>query len=190
MVSSTVGSPTYTGWKRRSSAASFSICFLYSLSVVAPMQRRSPRARAGFSMFEASIAPSAAPAPTSVWSSSMKRITCPLDSSISLSTAFKRSSNSPRYLEPAMSAPRSIARIALQRLQFLLGVRVRHTMRAAHGDERLENRVVGHPEAREQSARGVVGFLGEGQVQMLGRDEFILERLGLRCRPVQNLLQG
>ena len=83
-----------------------------------------------------------------------------------------------------------IARIALQRLEFLLGVRVRHTMRAAHGDERLENRVVGHPEAREQSARGVVGFLGEGQEQMLGRDEFILERLGLRRRPVQDLLQG
>src|SRR5437667_438973 len=66
MVSSTVGSPTYTGWKRRSSAAAFSICFLYSLSVVAPMQRNSPRARAGFNMFEASIAPSAAPATSQV----------------------------------------------------------------------------------------------------------------------------
>ncbi len=30
MVSSTVGSPTSTGWKRRSSAASFSMCFRYS----------------------------------------------------------------------------------------------------------------------------------------------------------------
>ena len=36
MVSSTEGSPTKTGWKRRSSAASFSMCFLYSFKVVAP----------------------------------------------------------------------------------------------------------------------------------------------------------
>ena len=37
MVSSTVGSPTKTGWKRRSSAASFSMCLRYSSSVVAPI---------------------------------------------------------------------------------------------------------------------------------------------------------
>ena len=36
-MSSTVGSPTKTGWKRRSSAASFSMCLRYSSSVVAPM---------------------------------------------------------------------------------------------------------------------------------------------------------
>ena len=36
IVSSTLGSPTYTGWKRRSRAASFSMYFWYSLSVVAP----------------------------------------------------------------------------------------------------------------------------------------------------------
>jgi hypothetical protein len=33
MVSSTVGSPTSTGWNRRSSAASFSMCLRYSSSV-------------------------------------------------------------------------------------------------------------------------------------------------------------
>ena len=38
-MSSTEGSPTCTGWKRRSRAASFSMCLRYSLSVVAPMQR-------------------------------------------------------------------------------------------------------------------------------------------------------
>ena len=59
------GLPTIkTGWKRRSRAASFSMCLRYSSRVVAPMQRSSPRARAGLSMLEASIAPSAAPAPT------------------------------------------------------------------------------------------------------------------------------
>ena len=35
-MSSTDGSPTKTGWKRRSSAASFSMCLRYSSSVVAP----------------------------------------------------------------------------------------------------------------------------------------------------------
>ena len=61
MVSSTVGSPTITGWKRRSSAASFSMCLRYSSSVVAPIVCSSPRASIGFSMFEASIEPSDAP---------------------------------------------------------------------------------------------------------------------------------
>ena len=80
MVSSTVGSPTSTVWKRRASAASFSMYFLYSFSVVAPMQCSSPRASAGFSMLAASIAPSAEPAPTSVCSSSMKQMISPVDS--------------------------------------------------------------------------------------------------------------
>ncbi len=39
----------------------------------------------------------------------MKRMTSPSDSSTSLRTAFRRSSNSPRYLAPAMRAPRSRA---------------------------------------------------------------------------------
>ena len=36
MVSSTLGSPTSTGWNRRSSAGSFSTCLRYSSRVVAP----------------------------------------------------------------------------------------------------------------------------------------------------------
>ena len=47
IVSSTDGSPTKTGWNRRSRAGSFSMCSRNSSSVVAPMQRSSPRARAG-----------------------------------------------------------------------------------------------------------------------------------------------
>ena len=74
MVSSTEGWSTITGWKRRSSAASFSTCWRYSLRVVAPMQWSSPRASIGFKRFPASTAPSAAPAPTTVWSSSMNRM--------------------------------------------------------------------------------------------------------------------
>src|SRR2546428_111054 len=107
IVSSTDGSSTYTGWNRRSSAQSFSMCLRYSSSVVAPMVRSSPRASIGLSMFAASIAPSAAPAPTTVCSSSMNKMISPSLSVTSRSTARRRSSNSPRYFVPATSAPRS-----------------------------------------------------------------------------------
>ncbi len=72
IVSSTVGSSTSTGWKRRSKAASFSMCSRYSSRVVAPTQCSSPRASIGLSMLLASMAPWAAPAPTTVCSSSIK----------------------------------------------------------------------------------------------------------------------
>ena len=127
MVSSTEGSPTNTGWNLRSNAASFSMCFRYSSSVVAPTRCNSPRASIGLSMFDASIAPSAAPAPTTVCSSSMNRIMSS-DSSISLSTALRRSSNSPRYLAPAISAPMSRA---TSRLSLRLSGTSPRTMRCA-----------------------------------------------------------
>ena len=79
----------------------------YSSSVVAPMQCSSPRASIGFSRLPASIAPSVLPAPTMVCSSSIKRMILPSDFLTSFSTLFKRSSNSPRYLAPATSAPMS-----------------------------------------------------------------------------------
>src|SRR5665648_227100 len=80
-----------------------------------PTMRSSPRASMGLSMLEASIAPSAAPAPITVCISSMKVMICPSESAISLSTAFRRSSNSPRYLAPATMAPisRAIRRLSL-----------------------------------------------------------------------------
>ena len=108
-MSPTSGSPTITGWKRRSSAASFSMCLRYSSRVVAPTARSSPRASIGFSRLAASTAPSAAPAPTIVCSSSMNRTIWPSAAWISFSTALRRSSNSPRYLEPASRAPMSSA---------------------------------------------------------------------------------
>ena len=57
-------------------------------------------------MFEASIDPSAAPAPTSVCNSSIKSITLS-DWTISFITSFSLSSNWPLYFVPAISAPRS-----------------------------------------------------------------------------------
>ena len=113
IVFSTEGSGTIIGWNLLSSAASFSIYFLYSVIVVAPIHRSSPRANAGFNIFDASTAPSAEPAPTSVWSSSINNIIEPSASVISLITAFKRSSNSPLNFAPAISEPISRAAILL-----------------------------------------------------------------------------
>ncbi len=109
MVASTLGSSTRIFWKRRSSAASFSMYLRYSSSVVAPTQCSSPRASAGLSMLPASMAPSALPAPTMVCSSSMKTMVWPWSFASSLSTFFSRSSNSPRYFAPASSAAMSSA---------------------------------------------------------------------------------
>ena len=78
----------------------------YSSSVVAPMHWISPRERAGLRTLLASIAPSAPPAPTSVCSSSMKRIVF-FARRTSFITALIRSSNWPRYLVPATIIARS-----------------------------------------------------------------------------------
>ena len=59
-ASGSVGSSTFTTWKRRVSAASFSKYFLYSAQVVAAMLRSSPRASAGFSRLAASFCPACA----------------------------------------------------------------------------------------------------------------------------------
>ena len=64
-------------------------------------------------MLPASIAPSVLPAPTIKWSSSMKRIILPSLFLTSSRTAFRRSSNSPRYFAPATSAPISSEKIFL-----------------------------------------------------------------------------
>ena len=75
------------------------------------MQWSSPRASIGLSMLPASIAPSAFPAPTIVWSSSMKRMTCPSLFFTSFRTALSLSSNSPLYFAPASNEPISSAKI-------------------------------------------------------------------------------
>src|SRR5260370_1360615 len=86
----------------------------YSFIVVAPTHCNSPRLSAGLMMFEASIAPSAEPAPTIVWSSSIKRITF-LERRISSITALIRSSNWPRYFVPATINARSSVTTLLSR---------------------------------------------------------------------------
>ncbi len=105
-VSSGFGGSTGIDWNRRANAASFSMYLRYSSKVVAPMHWISPRASAGLRTFDASIAPSAPPAPTSVCSSSMNRITF-LALRTSFITALIRSSNCPRYFVPATIIARS-----------------------------------------------------------------------------------
>ena len=107
MLARRSGSSTITVWNLRSSALSTSKYFWYSSSVVAPMLRSSPRARAGFRMLAASMAPSLLPAPTSVCISSINRMMLPSLFTTSFTTPFRRSSNSPLYLAPATRAPMS-----------------------------------------------------------------------------------
>mmetsp|Transcript_19594 Transcript_19594/g.42201 ORF Transcript_19594/g.42201 Transcript_19594/m.42201 type:complete len:224 (+) Transcript_19594:380-1051(+) len=87
------------------------------MSVVAPTTARSPRASCGLRMEAASMAPPASPAPITECSSSMKRITCPAESVTSRSTALSRSSNSPRYLAPAMREATSRAITFFSRME-------------------------------------------------------------------------
>ena len=103
------GSSTLTTWKRRVSAGSFSMYFLYSAQVVAPMVRRVPRASAGFSRLAASPVPAAPPAPTKVWVSSTN-ITIGTGLACTSSITWrKRFSNSPFIDAPACSSPTSSA---------------------------------------------------------------------------------
>mmetsp|Transcript_3666 Transcript_3666/g.9914 ORF Transcript_3666/g.9914 Transcript_3666/m.9914 type:complete len:219 (-) Transcript_3666:599-1255(-) len=113
MVCCTLGWSANTCWKRLSRAGSFSIVFLYLSSVLAPMQRSSPRDSAGLSREPPSIivAPCAPPAGTRLWMSSMNSTTRPRSSASSFSTCFRRSSNSPGIMQPAVSAPRSSSKI-------------------------------------------------------------------------------
>src|SRR3984885_6079775 len=101
----------------------------YSSSVVAPTKCNSPRANIGLRRFPASIEPSPLPAPTTLCNSSMKSSTRPSDSCTSLSTALRRSSNSPRNFAPAMREPISSE---IMRLSFKPSGTSRRTMRCAN----------------------------------------------------------
>ncbi len=109
-VSRTEGSEIRIDWKRRSRAGSFSICRLYSESVVAPMQRMLPRASAGFRILAASRPPGVLPVPMMVWISSMKSMTSSF-SSASRMISLRRVSNSPRKFVPATTSARSMESI-------------------------------------------------------------------------------
>ena len=93
-------------WNLLSRAPSFSIEFLNSSRVVAPIHCIVPLASAGLNIFEASRLPVAPPAPTIVWISSINSIILEFFSN-SFITAFILSSNWPLYLVPATRLARS-----------------------------------------------------------------------------------
>ena len=94
------GSLTFIILNLLSSAESFSIYFLYSSNVVAPINCISPLASNGFKILAASIAPSAAPAPTIVCISSINKIIF-FAFFTSSKIFFILSSKSPLYFAPA-----------------------------------------------------------------------------------------
>ena len=98
---SSPGSSTFTSWKRRESAGSFSKNFLYSAHVVAAMVRSSPRASAGLSRLAASFCPACPPAPIIVCASSMKRMIGDAEFLTSSIRFLRRFSNSPLTPAPA-----------------------------------------------------------------------------------------
>ena len=100
------GSFTVTGWNRRSRAVSFSMDLRYSLKVVAPITWISPRERAGLRILAAFMEPSASPAPTMLWTSSIMRMMLPRRLTSSM-RPFIRLSNWPRNWVPATRAVRS-----------------------------------------------------------------------------------
>ena len=137
-VSSIVGSATCTVRNRRASASSSWMNSLYSLSVVAPMMRTSPRASTDLKTLAASDgAPSAEPAPIIVCTSSMNRIRFGR-SLISRITFWMRSSNMPRSIVPATIV--FICRLTIWQSRRRTGTRSgSNSMRRARpfGDRRL-----------------------------------------------------
>ena len=107
------GSFMYTCWNLLANALSFSIYFLYSSKVVAPTQCNSPLASAGLNILDASSEPSAPPAPTSEWSSSIKSTILSFFFSTSFSKDFNLSSKSPLNLAPAKILAKSKEKISL-----------------------------------------------------------------------------
>ena len=117
MVSSTVGSETKTGWKRRAKCGVL-------LDVLAVFVERGGADAVQFTTRQRRFEQvrcvhgtiGRLPAPTSVCISSMNRMILAGRAGTSDRTAFRRSSNSPRYFAPAISAPMS-STISLLSLQ-------------------------------------------------------------------------
>ena len=108
------GSSTAIVLKRRFSAGSFSTDLRYSSGVAVPMHWIAPDASGGLRIDDASIAPSAPPAPTTVCNSSMNRMM--LSFSVTwLIKVLSRCSNSPRYFVPATTDAMSSSRISFER---------------------------------------------------------------------------
>ena len=154
IVSSTLGSRTKTGWKRRSSAGSRSMFPRYSSSVVAPMTWSSPRARYGQHVrrVHGALGGLADHRMHLVDEEDQPR----RPSSI---TVFNRSSNSPRYFVPAIIGE-------VERDHAIVGKRLGHLvvddpLSDAFDDRRL-------PDSRLAQSAGCSSSAGE-DLDRLGR---------------------
>ena len=83
-----------------------------------------------------------------------------------------------------------IDRVALQRLVLRFGILIRDALRTSHRRERFQDGVVIRSGALQQTARRIVFLLGDGQQQMLGRDEFVLETLGFLESRIEHLVRA
>ena len=75
-------------------------------------------------------------------------------------------------------------------LELGLGVLVGDALRSAHGGERLEDGVVGCAHGGEGVAGRIAFGFGEGEEEVLGGDEVVLEGVSLFAGTVEDLLQG
>ena len=123
-------------------------------------------------MLLASTAPSAAPAPTTVCSSSTNRMISPWACRISSSTPLRRSSNSPRNLLPATMEPMSSASTA-PAAQLLRHVARDYPLRQPLGDGRLahagaadQHRVVLRPPDQRLHRPRHLGVAADHRVQL------------------------
>src|SRR5207247_762187 len=149
------------------------MCLRYSSRVVAPMHWISPRESAGFSMLDASMDPSAAPAPTRVCSSSMKMMMLPAWT-ISFITTLRRSSNWPRYLVPATREPRSSAM-------------PRRALPKERDGQLAGSQEIG-PEAPENLPADAFLLTEQAQQEMLAADVVMAQRPGLFDRVLDDFL--
>jgi hypothetical protein len=90
---------------------------------------------------------------------------------------------------PAARQVREVARVALQRLVFVLGVRIRYPRRAADLLQRLEQRVLRCTLRGETLPGRAGGLLGEREKEMLRRDVFVPELLCHLEGPVEDLVE-
>ncbi len=82
-----------------------------------------------------------------------------------------------------------VSPIPLERLILLLGVRIGHPMRATHRFHRLVDTVLAHPGLLQQSVRRIAR-VGDGEQQVLCRDIFVREALGLFPGLFQNAAEA
>src|SRR5206468_2177660 len=73
-----------------------------------------------------------------------------------------------------------------QRLVLRLGVRVGDARAAAHRRERLEDRLAIRADLVQRATGGIAFLCGDREQQMLGRDVFVLELLGLFERRLEH----